>query len=162
MLYSKLLLVIYFIHSGRYMSIQPSLPIYASPPLSPGNHKFVFYICDSTSVLYALYIAFGLCVFQVCFNIKCWLHFPFYSGLEFENLTVCFGWYLAPWAWLRSSSWHLYSHTLCSFGPCRAWLLINSQVLGNQPGSSSWEADEIQCVPQNCHSGNCSLWFALG
>ena len=120
-LYRKLLLVIYFIHSSRYMSIQPSLPIYASPPLSPGNHKLVFYISDSTSVLYiSLNIVFGLCVFQVYFNITYLLHFPFYSGLEFENLSVCFGWYLPPWAWLRASSWRLYSHTLCSFCPCRA------------------------------------------
>ena len=31
--------------------ITPNLPIYPYPSLSPGNHKFVFYIHDSISVL---------------------------------------------------------------------------------------------------------------
>ena len=29
----------------------PNIPIYPFSLLFPGNHKFVFYICDSTSVL---------------------------------------------------------------------------------------------------------------
>ena len=33
---------------GICVSQSPNLSL---PPLSPGNHKFVFYICDSTSVL---------------------------------------------------------------------------------------------------------------
>ena len=48
MLYVKFLLVIYFIHSSMYMSIPIS--IYPSPPLPPGNDKFVFYICNSISI----------------------------------------------------------------------------------------------------------------
>ena len=47
-LYSRSLLVIYFIYS---MYVNPNLSIYPSPPLPPGNHKFVFYICGSISVL---------------------------------------------------------------------------------------------------------------
>ena len=48
MLYSKFLLVIYFIYSNVYMSlfsqfIPPS-------PFPTDNHKSVFYICDSISV----------------------------------------------------------------------------------------------------------------
>ena len=49
MLYSRSFLAIYFTYSN--MHVNPNLPIYPSPPLPPGNHKFVFYICDSISVL---------------------------------------------------------------------------------------------------------------
>ena len=45
-LYSKFLLIIYFIYSSMYIS--QFIPPY---PLSPGNPKCVFYICASTSVL---------------------------------------------------------------------------------------------------------------
>ena len=36
---------IYFMY--RNVSVLPSLPVYLSPSLSPNNHKFVLYICDS-------------------------------------------------------------------------------------------------------------------
>ena len=55
MLYGRSLLVIYFrnMNSGVNMSIPISQLIPPPPPLvfSPGNHKLVFYTCDSTSVL---------------------------------------------------------------------------------------------------------------
>ena len=55
-LYSKFLLVIYFIHVGVYMSIPISQFIPPPPPpatpLSPlGVHTFVLYICVSISAL---------------------------------------------------------------------------------------------------------------
>ena len=46
-LYDRFLLVISFIYNSVYMSI----PIYPSPHFIPGNHKFVFPICDSVFVL---------------------------------------------------------------------------------------------------------------
>ena len=49
MLYSRLLLVIYFIYNSVYKSVSTSQ--FIPPTLPPDNHKFVFYICDSTSVL---------------------------------------------------------------------------------------------------------------
>ena len=55
MLHSRSSLVIYFrnMNSDVYMSIPISQLIPPLPPLvfSSGNHKFVFYILDSTSVL---------------------------------------------------------------------------------------------------------------
>ena len=51
MLYSRSLLVIYFIYSS-VVYVNPNLPIYPPPPtFPPSNRKFVFYICDSISVL---------------------------------------------------------------------------------------------------------------
>ena len=52
MLYSRFVLVIYFIHSSVYMSIHT---IYPSPSFPPGNHKFVFYICDSVCFSTAIF-----------------------------------------------------------------------------------------------------------
>ena len=48
-LHSRFLLVIYFIYSSVYMAI----PVYQCIPLpiTPNNHKLVFCIRDSTSVL---------------------------------------------------------------------------------------------------------------
>ena len=43
------LFVIYFMYSSMYMSIPISQFIFPHP-LPPGNHKFVFYICNSISV----------------------------------------------------------------------------------------------------------------
>ena len=40
---------LFYIQSCVYVS--RSLPVYPSPSLSFGNHKFVYYIRDSTSVL---------------------------------------------------------------------------------------------------------------
>ena len=48
-IYSRFLLVISFIHSKVYMSIPVSQ--WSLHSLSPGNHRFIFYICDSASVL---------------------------------------------------------------------------------------------------------------
>ena len=40
------LLVMYFTYNS-VVYVSPNLPIYPYlHPLSPGNHKFVFYICD--------------------------------------------------------------------------------------------------------------------
>ena len=51
-LYSRFLLVIYFIHISVYMSIPISQFIPPPPPLSPlGVHMFVLYICLSISAL---------------------------------------------------------------------------------------------------------------
>ena len=36
---------IYFIY--RSVSVNPEFPIYPSPPFPFGNHKFVFYVCES-------------------------------------------------------------------------------------------------------------------
>ena len=44
MQYSKSLLVIYFIYSTVYTSIQSSN--LSLPPFPPGTHKFIFYICN--------------------------------------------------------------------------------------------------------------------
>ena len=49
-LYSRSLLAIYFIYSSVYMSI-PTFQLIPSPDSPPGSHKFVFYICNSISVL---------------------------------------------------------------------------------------------------------------
>ena len=46
-LYSRFLLVTYFVYSSEYKSIFQFL----SPPLNSDNNKFVFYICNSVSVL---------------------------------------------------------------------------------------------------------------
>ena len=48
-LYSRSLLVIYFIYSSVYMSIPISQ--FIPPPLPPSNDEFVFYICESIPVL---------------------------------------------------------------------------------------------------------------
>ena len=50
MLYSRSLLVIYFIFGSVYMSI-PISQLIPPPSLPLGSHKFAFYICDSISVL---------------------------------------------------------------------------------------------------------------
>ena len=50
MLYSRSLLVIYFMYSSVYMSI-PISHFIPPLPFPPDIHKFVFYICDSISVL---------------------------------------------------------------------------------------------------------------
>ena len=49
-IYSRSLLVTYFIYSSAYVSISSSQFI-PSPTLLPGNHKFVFYTGNSISVL---------------------------------------------------------------------------------------------------------------
>ena len=49
-LYSRFLLVIYFIHIGVHMSI-PIFQFIPPHPLAPGNHKVIFYICNSISVI---------------------------------------------------------------------------------------------------------------
>ena len=50
MLYIRFLLVICFICSVS-MSVSISQFIPSLSPFTPGNHKFVFYILDSTSIL---------------------------------------------------------------------------------------------------------------
>ena len=45
----QLSILIFYIE--QYVCVNPSLPIYPSPPLSHVNRKFIFYICYSTSVL---------------------------------------------------------------------------------------------------------------
>ena len=51
-LYSRPLLVIYFIYSSIYWHIQSQSPNFSLfPPFPPGNHKFVFYMYDSISAL---------------------------------------------------------------------------------------------------------------
>ena len=55
-LYSKSLLFIYFIYSGVYLSTHFNYPI----PFLFGNHKFVFYVCVSVSVLYSFLLLFRL------------------------------------------------------------------------------------------------------
>ena len=49
MLYSRFLLVICFIYSSVYMLIPISR--LSLPPSPPGNHKIVFYICNSISIV---------------------------------------------------------------------------------------------------------------
>ena len=58
-LYCSFLLVIYFVYSNVYMSTSASKFI-LSPPLPPGNHKFVFCICNSVS-LFLKYLFVWLC-----------------------------------------------------------------------------------------------------
>ena len=43
------------------MYVNPNIPIYPSPPLPPGNHKFVFSICDSISVLQISFSVLLIC-----------------------------------------------------------------------------------------------------
>ena len=50
MLYSRSLLVIYFIYCRVYVSIPISQFIFPTP-FPFGNHKFAFYVCGSISVL---------------------------------------------------------------------------------------------------------------
>ena len=50
LLYSRSLLVTYFIYSSVYMSI-PIFQFIPPSSLPPSNHKIVFYICNSISVL---------------------------------------------------------------------------------------------------------------
>ena len=47
-LYSRSLLLFYFKYSNVYMSI-PNSQFIPLPPLPFGNHKFVFYVCESVS-----------------------------------------------------------------------------------------------------------------
>ena len=49
-LYSRNLFVIYFIYSSVYMSL-PISQFIPPHPVPPGNQKFIFYICNSISVL---------------------------------------------------------------------------------------------------------------
>ena len=44
-------LVAYAFYTQQCVYANPKLPIYPSPLLSFGNHKFIFYICGSISVL---------------------------------------------------------------------------------------------------------------
>ena len=44
-------LVSYLSYIQQCVYFNPNLPIYPSPSLPPGVHKFVFYICNSISVL---------------------------------------------------------------------------------------------------------------
>ena len=44
-------LISYLFYIQQCVYLNPNLPIYPSPPLTPGNSKFVFYICNSISVL---------------------------------------------------------------------------------------------------------------
>ena len=51
MLYSRALLFICFIYSSLYLLIPNSLFIPVPLPFPSGNNKFVFYVCESVSVL---------------------------------------------------------------------------------------------------------------
>ena len=44
-------LVVYLFYIQYCVSINPKFLIYPSPPSPFGNHKFVFYACESISVL---------------------------------------------------------------------------------------------------------------
>ena len=52
MLYSRTSLVICFIYSREYVLIPNSWFVPSPLPFPLGNHKFVFYVCGSISVLY--------------------------------------------------------------------------------------------------------------
>ena len=51
MLYSKFLLLIYFIYSNLYLLIPYPWFVAALFPLPFGNHRFIFYVCEFVSVL---------------------------------------------------------------------------------------------------------------
>ena len=51
-LYGIFLFLIYFICSSLYLLIPYLLFVPSSIPLPFGNHKLVFYICESVSLLY--------------------------------------------------------------------------------------------------------------
>ena len=51
MLYSRSSLVINFIYSSVYMLFPKFLIYLSSPPFPFGNHKFVFDVCETVSVL---------------------------------------------------------------------------------------------------------------
>ena len=83
-LYSRILLVIYFIHISVYMSIPISQFITPPPPppatFAPGVHTFVLYICVSISVLqtgssvpFSRFHIYAI-IYDICFSLSDLLH----------------------------------------------------------------------------------------
>ena len=70
----KVLIVTYIIHSIAYVSIPVSPYPSPLPAFSPGNHKFVFYICDSISVLQISSFAPFIAEHRIidAFELWCW------------------------------------------------------------------------------------------
>ena len=91
MLYSRSLLVIYFIYSSLNMSIPSSQFILPHLPFSSSNYKFNFYICNSTSVLW---ISSTVSIFLD--SIYKWTHFvnKFHCINFFRFHTITYTWYL--------------------------------------------------------------------
>ena len=44
-------LISYLFYTQQFVYVNTSLPIHPTPPIPPNNHKFIFYICNSISVL---------------------------------------------------------------------------------------------------------------
>ena len=66
-LYSRFLLVIYFIYSSVCQFCSPNLSL---PSLFPGKHKFAFYICDSILFIFKFYFTI---LYWFC-NTLTWIH----------------------------------------------------------------------------------------
>ena len=67
----QLSILIFYIQ--QYVCVNPSLSVYPSLPLSPGKHKFIFYICDVTSVLQiSSFVAFcqNSCISNIIFCVS--------------------------------------------------------------------------------------------
>ena len=65
-------LISYLFYIQQCVYVNPNLPIYPSPTFHLGNHKFVFYSCDSISIL--CFVAFeGI---RKCSIGNSWEHKP--------------------------------------------------------------------------------------
>ena len=103
MLYSKPLLVIYFIYSSVYISIPISQ--FIPSPLPPGSHKFVFYICDSISVFLKnkfIYLFIYLFIYGCVGSLLLCAGFSLVAAIGGYSLLRCVGFSLQWLLLLRS------------------------------------------------------------
>ena len=111
---SKSLLFIYFMYSSVYLLIPNSWFVPPSLPLPFGNHKFVFYVYDSVSVVYVnwfvLFSRFHIQVisYSICFSLSDWLQSIIFS----RSIHVAANGIISFFLWLSSTPLYI-QNTYC-------------------------------------------------
>lgn len=134
----------------KKLILGPYLHIHISSLIS----RILFLIlCLSHQSELSPFIAFDCCVFQVYFDIKHLLRFPFYSGFWFVWETWHVFWMMSYTVDLAEGFLMvpLFTSPLFSLPPVEAGLnqvLFCLQGLGNQPGSSRWRQMKPSVFPR--------------
>lgn len=115
--------------------------------------NFFLRLCLSHQSELSPFIAFDCCVFQVYFDIKHLLHFPFHSGFWFVWETWRVFWMMSYTVDLAEGFLMvpLFTPPLFSLPPVEAGLdqvPFCLQGLGNQPGSSRWRQMKPSVFPR--------------
>ena len=82
-------LISYLFYIQQCVYFNPNLPIYPSPTLHPGNHKFIFNICNSISVLqissFVQYFLDSICKQNLMLSVfLCLTHFTQYDNIQVQ------------------------------------------------------------------------------